>query len=319
MPTIGPSDLDVFPLCLGGNVFGWTADEAASVAVLDAYAAAGGNFVDTANSYSAWVDGHSGGESESIIGAWMADRGNRDGIVVATKVGGQMPGEHGLTPDIVQRACDNSLRRLRTDRIDLYYAHFDDPETPLEETFGAFDALVRAGKVRYVGISNYSAERAREVLAVVEREGYAPVVAIQPQYNLLERDYERELRPIAEEHDLGCVPYYGVARGFLTGKYRPGGPGVDSPRAAGAAEYLSDPRALRVLETLDGIAAAHDVPPAAVALAWVVAQPTVVSTIASARTADQLAELLPMARLQLTEDELQRLDAAGAPAPPARR
>jgi aryl-alcohol dehydrogenase-like predicted oxidoreductase len=312
MPTIPRTDLDVHPLCLGGNVFGWTADAAASAAVLDAYAAAGGNFVDTANSYSAWVDGHTGGESESIIGGWMAERGNRDDIVVATKVGGRMPGEDGLRGDNVKRACENSLRRLRTDHIDLYYAHFDDPETPLEETFGAFDALVRDGKVRHLGISNYSAERVREVLAVVEREGHAPIVALQPQYNLLERDYERELRPIAEEHALGCIPYYGLARGFLTGKYRPGGADVDSPRAAGASRYLSDPRAVRVLEALDAVAGAHRVPVAAVALAWLVAQPTVVSAIASARSTEQLAQLLPMADLQLSEEELQLLDTASA-------
>jgi aryl-alcohol dehydrogenase-like predicted oxidoreductase len=310
MPTIPRTDLDVHPLCLGGNVFGWTADAAASVSVLDAYAQAGGNFVDTANSYSAWVDGHTGGESESIIGGWMAERGNREQIVVATKVGGRMPGEDGLSADIIHRACENSLRRLRTDRIDLYYAHFDDPETPLEETFGAFDALVRDGKVRHLGISNYSPRRVREVLAVVEREGYAPIVALQPQYNLLERDYERELRPIAEEHDLGCIPYYGLASGFLTGKYRPGGAEVDSPRAGSASRYLSDPRAVRALEALDAVASAHGAPVAAVALAWLVAQPTVVSAIASARSTEQLAELLPMADLQLSEDELRLLDRA---------
>jgi aryl-alcohol dehydrogenase-like predicted oxidoreductase len=314
MAQLNRTDLDVHPLCLGGNVFGWTADEAASVSVLDAYAAAGGNFLDTANSYSAWIDGHKGGESESIIGAWMAERGNRDDMVVGTKVGGRMPGEEGLSADTIRRACDNSLRRLRTDRIDLYYAHFDDPDTPLEESFGAFDALVREGKVSHLGISNYTPERVREVLAVVEREGYAPIVAIQPHYNLLERDYERELRPIAEQHDLGCVPYFGLARGFLTGKYRPGGPEVDSPRAGGVAEYLSDERALRVLAVLDEVAAAHGQPVAAVALAWLVAQPTVVSALASARTPGQLAELLPVAELRLSDDEVRRLDAAsGAP------
>jgi aryl-alcohol dehydrogenase-like predicted oxidoreductase len=312
MATLDGTDLQVHPLCLGGNVFGWTADAASSRAVLDAYAEAGGNFVDTANSYSSWVEGHSGGESESIIGAWMAERGNRDQMVIGTKVGGRMPDEHGLTADIVHRACENSLRRLRTDRIDVYYAHFDDPDTPLEETFGAFDALVRDGKVRHVAISNYSPERVREVLAVVERQGYAPIVAVQPEYNLVRRAYERDLRPIAEEHGLACVPYYGLARGFLTGKYRPGGPEVDSPRASGAARHLSAPGATEALEALDAVAAAHDVPVAAVALAWLVARPTVVSAIASARSPEQLADLLPMASLQLGEDELQRLDAAGA-------
>jgi aryl-alcohol dehydrogenase-like predicted oxidoreductase len=314
MPTLTGTQLDVHPLCLGGNVFGWTAGRDASFAVLDAYAAAGGDFIDTANSYSAWVDGNSGGESESIIGEWMAARGNRDELVLATKVGGEMPGEHGLSAGNVRTACENSLRRLRTDRIDVYYAHFDDEHTPLEETFAAFDALAREGKVRHVAISNYTPERVRAVLEVVERDGLTPIAAIQPLYNLVERGYERELRPLVAGHGLACVPYYGLARGFLTGKYRPGAPDVDSPRARGAARYLDDPRGPRVLEALDSISAERGIPVAAAALAWLVAQPTVVSAIASARTPAQLADLMAMAELELSDDELAALDAASAPA-----
>jgi aryl-alcohol dehydrogenase-like predicted oxidoreductase len=311
MRNLGSSDLSVFPLCLGGNVFGWTADEAAAFEVLDAYSAAGGNFVDTADSYAAWVPGNEGGESETMIGDWMAARGNRDQIVVATKVG-QKADRRGLGASTIRAAAEDSLHRLRTDRIDLYYAHIDDPSVPLEETLGAFDALVREGKVRYVGASNYTAPRLAEALEVSRRQGLASYVAVQPQYNLLERDeYEGELQDLCVRERIGCVPYYALAKGFLTGKYRPGGEGVDSPRAQGALAYL-DARGERVLAALDEVARAHDVPVAAVSLAWVAAQPGVVSPIASARTAQQLADLLPMAELELSEDELRRLDEASA-------
>jgi aryl-alcohol dehydrogenase-like predicted oxidoreductase len=306
MTTLGSSALDVFDLCLGGNVFGWTADRDASFAVLDAYAAAGGNFVDTADSYSAWVPGNSGGESEAIIGEWMAARGNRDQIVVATKAGKDQP----LTAANVRAKCDASLRRLQTDRIDLYYVHFDDPGTPLEETLGAFDALVREGKVVAPALSNFTAARLREAVAVCEREGFARPAAFQPHYNLLERDYEHELRDAVQEAGMSCVPYYALASGFLTGKYRPGSGDTGSPRAQGARRYL-DERGTAVLEALDEVAAAHGVSVAAVALAWLRAQPTVAAPIASARTPEQLAELLPMAGLELTPDEIESLSAAG--------
>ncbi|MFD0888052.1 aldo/keto reductase, partial [Streptosporangium algeriense] len=247
------SELNLFPVCLGGNVFGWTADRDASFAVLDAYAEAGGNFVDTADVYSEWVPGHSGGESETVLGEWLESRGNRDRIVVATKVG-SMSGRTGLSAANIRLAVEDSLRRLRTDHIDLYWAHVDDPETPLEETLGAFDALVREGKVREIGASNYGAERLAEALAVSEREGLARYVALQQHYNLLERDYENGLREVVAANGLVSTPYFGLARGFLTGKYRPGVE-VSSARAGGAAPYLSSERALRVLDALDRVSA----------------------------------------------------------------
>jgi aryl-alcohol dehydrogenase-like predicted oxidoreductase len=290
--TLGSSGIDVSRLCLGGNVFGWTADRDTSFAVLDAYAAAGGNFVDTADSYMWRIPGNSGGESETIIGEWLAARGNRDDVVVATKVG-SWPARKGLSAANIAAACDDSLSRLRTDRIDLYYVHRDDPDTSQEETLDAFDALVRAGKVRAVAASNMSADRLRSALEISRRDGLASFVALQPHYNLLERaEYEQTLAPVAEAEELACVPYYGLAKGFLTGKYRPGTE-VDSPRASGAREYLDD-RGLAVLAVLDEIAAGHGVPGAAVALAWLAAQPTVAAPIASARSVEQLADLLPM-------------------------
>ncbi len=311
MVRLGRTDLDVYPLCLGGNVFGWTADEAQSFAVLDAYAAAGGNFIDTADAYSAWVPGNSGGESETIIGRWVASRDNRDRIVIATKVS-KHPERPGLSAANIRQAAEDSLRRLQTDRIDLYYAHADDPETPLEETLGAFDALVREGKVRHVAASNYEAPRLAEALAVSAREGLASYVALQPLYNLVERgEYEGALEAVCAEHDLACVPYFSLAMGFLTGKYRPGGDAVESPRAERASANLND-RGIAVLEALDEIAAAHDTAVAAVALAWLRSRPTVATPIASARTPEQLAELLPMASLELAPAELERLDAASS-------
>ncbi len=304
MRTIPGTDLDVFPLCLGGNVLGWTADERTSHAVLDRYIEQGGNFVDTADMYA-------GGRSETIIGDWLDERRNRDWIVLATKVG-MAPGLEGLRAGTIRAAAEASLERLQTDWIDVYYAHRDDPETPLEETLGAFDDLVRDGLVRYVAASNYSAPRLAEALAVSEREGFAKFVALQPHYNLVERDaYEGELRDFCESREIGCFPYFGLARGFLTGKYRPGGPRVESARSAGALAYLDD-RGVAVLDALAEIAGRHRASIGAVALAWLAAQPTVVAPIASARTPEQLAELLPMADLALSPDELGRLDAASA-------
>ncbi len=300
MTRLGATDLDVFPLCLGGNVFGWTADEQASFSVLDAYAAAGGNFVDTADVYS-------GGASERIIGRWLAARGNRDEMVIATKVGG----DGGLGAQNIQRIAGESLRRLQTDRIDLYYAHFDDPSTPLEETLGAFDALVREGKVRHVAASNYRAPRLAEALAVSERRGLTRYVALQPHYNLVERDaYEGELAELCGREGLACLPYFALAKGFLTGKYRPGAE-VESPRASRASAYLDD-AGLAVLAALDEIAAAHRTTVAAVSLAWLLAQPTVAAPIASARTPAQLADWIPAAELRLSDEELQRLSSARA-------
>jgi aryl-alcohol dehydrogenase-like predicted oxidoreductase len=309
MPRLGQTDLDVFGLCLGGNVFGWTADERGSFAVLDAYVQAGGNFIDTANSYLV-----KGGESETIIGRWMADRGNRDEIVVATKVGSsreKLAGEVGLSPDAIAKAACSSLKRLQTDRIDLLYAHKPDPETPLEQTLRAFDQLVRDGLVRHIGFSNHSAEQLEEAIAITEREDLARIRVLQDHYNLLERDFEEELAPLVARHDLVEAPYYGLAKGFLTGKYRPGGDAVESRRAEGAGAYLEDPRGISVLEALDEIAHDRDVSLAAIALAWLRTRPGVVAPIASARTPEQLAEILPSAELELSGEEADRLTAAG--------
>ncbi|MFF7528824.1 aldo/keto reductase [Streptomyces bobili] len=308
---LGSSGPEVFPLALGGNVFGWTADEAASFAVLDAYTAAGGNFVDTADSYSAWIEGNSGGESETIIGNWLKARGNRDDLVIATKVS-QHPDHQGLAAANIKAAADASLRRLGTDRIDLYYTHFDKPEVPVEEIVGALDELVRAGKVRQIAASNISPERLRASLEFSDREGLARYVALQPHYNLVSRDtYEGELQDLVASSGLVAVPYYGLASGFLTGKYRPGAT-VDSARAQGAAKHLATERGQKVLTVLDEVARAHDAEVATVALAWLAARPTVAVPIASARTVDQLPALLAVADLELTEAEITRLTEASA-------
>ncbi|HXR70234.1 aldo/keto reductase [Actinocrinis sp.] len=308
MAKLGNTDLDVFGLCLGGNVFGWSADEDESFAILDAYAAAGGNFIDTADVYSLWVPGNCGGDSERIIGRWLKARGNRDAMVIATKVA-KLPSRPGLSAANIRAAAEESLQRLGTDYIDLYYAHQDDPGTPIEETLGAFDALVREGKVRYIAASNFTAPRLTESLAVSDREGLARYCALQNHYNLLERaEYERDLAPVLEREGVPGVPFYGLARGFLAGKYRPGVE-VDSVRAGGVAPYRNE-RGYRVLGVLDHVAAAHNTTVAAVALAWLAAQPTVAAPIASARTPQQLLELVPFTDLKLSSDELSALNAA---------
>jgi aryl-alcohol dehydrogenase (NADP+) len=306
MPRLGRTDLEIFPLCLGGNVFGWTADEEESFAVLDSYAGAGGNFIDTADSYSAWVPGHVGGESETIIGRWMASRGVRDRMIIATKAG-RAPGRLGLAPKNIRACAEASLTRLGVDCIDLYYAHADDPATPIDDALRAFDALVREGKVRYVAASNFTAPRLAEALSVSAREGLTRYVALQPHYNLMVRDeYEGTLADVCAREDLACVPYFALAKGFLTGKYRPG-TNVDSPRAEGAREYLHQ-RGRRVLTALDEIAAAHKTTVAATALAWLRDRPNVAAPIASARTVTQLADLLPMATLKLAPEEVRQLE-----------
>ncbi|HTF49339.1 MAG TPA: aldo/keto reductase [Pseudonocardia sp.] len=304
------TELSVHPLCLGGNVFGASADQDQSFEVMDAYQAAGGNFIDTADSYLWRLPGNSGGESETIIGNWLTARGNRADIVVATKVG-SWPVHPGLSAENIAVAAEESLRRLRTDYIDLYYAHRDDPDTPLEETLSAFDALVRAGKVRYIAASNYSAPRLAEALRISAQNGFASYVAVQPHYNLMERDYEHELAPLLAERGLPCLPYFSLAMGFLTGKYK-ADTTIDSWRAEGARQYLTD-RGRRVLAELAAVAEQHQVGQAAVALAWLLAQPTVATPLASARNIEQLAGLLPMAELKLSDDELHRLTAASEP------
>ncbi|MCX5102173.1 aldo/keto reductase [Streptomyces sp. NBC_00439] len=308
---LGPSDLQVFPLALGGNVFGWTADEAQSFAVLDAYAAGGGNFVDTADGYSAWVPGNEGGESETVIGKWLAARGNRSDIVVATKVSTH-PQYKGLAPANIKAAAEESLRRLGTDHIDLYYTHFDDETVPVEDIITALDQLVKEGKVREIAASNIGPERLQASLDFSEREGLARYVALQPHYNLVSRDtYEGELQDTAARAGLGVVPYFALASGFLTGKYRPGS-SVESARAEGARQHLESERGQKVLAALDKVAKERDAEIATVALAWLASRPTVVAPIASARKVEQLPALLAVADLTLTEQELAELTEASA-------
>ncbi|MFJ8754380.1 aldo/keto reductase [Streptomyces sp. NPDC102441] len=309
--SLGSSSLQVFPLSLGGNVFGWTADEDRTFAVLDAYVAAGGNFIDTADSYSAWVPGNEGGESETLIGKWLAARSRRDDVVIATKVGAH-PSYKGLSPTNVKAAAEASLRRLGADHIDLYYTHFDDESVPVEEIITALDQLVKAGTVREIAASNISPERLQASLDFSEREGLARYVALQPHYNLVSRDtYEGALQDTAAAAGLAAVPYFALASGFLTGKYRPGTP-VDSARAEGAGKHLETERGRKVLTALDRIAQEHDAEIATVALAWLAAQPTVTAPIASARTVEQLPALVAVAALTLTGPELAELTEASA-------
>lgn len=311
MARIGTTDLDVLPLNLGGNVFGWTADEQASFAVLDAFVEGGGSFVDTADVYSEWGDGHEGGESEATIGRWMAARGNRSDVVVATKVG-KLSTRRGTSRAVVRAAIDDSLKRLGTDYVDLYYAHEDDQDTPLEETVAALGEVVADGKARYVAASNFTPERLAEALRIADDLGVARFVALQPHYNLVHRGaYEGPLQELAVREGLGVLPYSSLASGFLTGKYRDGAPAVDSPRAGSAGRYLDD-RGRRVLAALDAVAAAHGTSVTAVSLAWLRVQPGVVAPIASARSVDQLPDLLAGARLELADDEITALSDVSA-------
>jgi len=305
--------LAVSPLALGGNVFGWTADEPASFAVLDAYLAAGGNFIDTADVYSAWADGNSGGESEAVIGNWLAGRGSsvREQVVVATKVGAH-PEHRGLAAETIKAGAEDSLRRLRTDRIDLYYTHFDDESVEVSEIITALDDLVREGKVREIAASNITPSRLQASLDFSSREGLARYTALQPHYNLMSRDtYEGDLERLAAREGLGVMPYFALASGFLTGKYQPGRQ-PEGERASRVAGYLASERGRRVLHALDEVARAHDASPATIALAWLAAQPTVTAPIASARKVDQLPALLAVGDTVLKEGELAKLTEASA-------
>jgi aryl-alcohol dehydrogenase (NADP+) len=311
MVSIGASELDVFPLCLGGNVFGWTADRDESFAILDAHAAGGGDFIDTADVYMAGVPGNSGGESETIIGEWFASRGSRDGTVIATKVA-KHPEFRGLSAANIRAAAEASLGRLQTDRIDLYYAHEDDEATPLEEIAGAFDELVRAGWVRYIGLSNWSPARIRQYLDLADANGLARPVALQPHYNLVHRnEVEDTLAPLALRENLSIAPYFALASGFLTGKYRSAdaaGGGGGSARAGSASKYAT-PQGLAIVDALEQIGTAHGAAIATVALAWLAAKPFVAAPIASASRVGQVADLLAVGRLTLSADEVARLDA----------
>lgn len=299
------TSLDFGPLVLGGNTFGWTSSPEESHAVLDAFVDAGGRSIDTADSYSVWVPGNTGGDSERIIGDWLASRGRRDDVSIATKVF-SLPDRPGLSPDNVRAAVDESLARLQTDRIDLYYAHRDDTDVPQAEYVGVFDELVQAGKIVEAGASNFEASRLRSAVAAADEAGQARFTVAQDHFNLVEREYADALAPTVAELGLVELPYYSLASGFLTGKYRPG-TDVDSTRAEGAAAYLEDDRNVALLSVLDDIAGTHGVSVTAVSLAWLRQQPTVAAPIASARTIDQLTSLVESFDLVLTDEELKQL------------
>jgi len=308
--------LQVAALCLGGNVFGWTADEPTSQAVLDAYVEGGGNFIDTADSYSRWVSSHTGGESEIILGRWMQTRGNRGQIVIATKVQSPMgpgPTDQGLSRHHIMAGVDASLRRLQTDYIDLYQAHNDDPDTPLDETLRAFDDLIHQGKVRYIGASNYSAWRLTRALWESDKHNVARYESVQPFYNLVSRaGYERELEALCLEQGLGVIPYSSLASGFLSGKYRPGAPLPSSPRAGRVQQRYMNERGFAVLQAVDEVARARNATAAQVALAWLIARPGMTAPIASATSVEQVRELLGATELTLDADAIVALDSAAA-------
>jgi aryl-alcohol dehydrogenase-like predicted oxidoreductase len=305
MIKIAGTTLDVYPLCLGGNVFGWSADESQSHAVLDAFSALGGNFIDTADVYSEWAEGNIGGESETIIGNWMKSRGNRHQFVIATKVS-QLSTRAGLRPENIIAACNDSLRRLQTDHIDLYYSHYDDKEVPIAETLGAYQTLISEGKIRYIGASKYSGARLQEALDIAERENLPKYICLQDQYNLVERNiFESEQEPVLKANAISAIPFFGLARGFLTGKYRPGIK-VDSIRATGVANYQNE-KGYAIVDALTRISQAHNSSISAVALAWIRANKQVSTPIASARTVEQLHEIMQV--VNLTSDEVAELSA----------
>jgi aryl-alcohol dehydrogenase-like predicted oxidoreductase len=310
MITIPESDLVVHELCLGSNIFGGNATETESHLVMDAYRSHGGNFLDTADMYNQWVEGHVGGESETVIGNWMKSRGNRSEMVIATKVS-KMDRRPGLSAKNIFTACEESLDRLQTDYIDLYYSHEDDPTVSLEETLGAYAQLIAEGKVRYIAASNFTAARLRESIAFSENNNIPAYIAVQDLYNLVDRKtYETDLAPTVESLGISNIPFYGIARGFLSGKYRPGVTEVDSKRAAGAREYATE-KGYAILTAMDEISAAHNgAPLSAIALAWLRSQPSVSAPIASARTVPQLEEIVQI--IELSSDELKLLDKVSA-------
>jgi aryl-alcohol dehydrogenase-like predicted oxidoreductase len=310
---LGRSGLKVSPVCLGGNVFGWTADEKASFAVLDDFTGSGGNFIDTADVYSTWVDGHKGGESETVLGKWLKGRGNRDKVIVATKVGSDMGnGRKGLKAGYIAQAVDESLKRLQTDYIDLYQSHRDDPETPQEETLEAYARLMKAGKVRAIGASNFTAERLAAALAISAANGLPRYESLQPEYNLYERaGYEKELEPLCRKEEIGVIGYFGLASGFLTGKYRSEADLAKSQRGSDIGQYLNA-RGFRILAALDQVAAETKATPAQVAVAWLISRPGVTAPIVSATKVEQSRDLLKAMRLKLSVAEIEALNAASA-------
>ncbi|APV48642.1 alcohol dehydrogenase [Betaproteobacteria bacterium GR16-43] len=310
--SLGKSGISVAPLAFGGNVFGWTADQATSFRMLDRFVDLGFNLVDTANTYSTWVAGHQGGESETVLGNWLSQSGKRDKVVVATKVGMKMgDGSQGLKAAYIAKSVEDSLRRLRTDRIDLYQAHIDDAETPLEETLGAFAKLIQAGKVRAIGASNYKGARLREALETSKRLGLPRYETLQPSYNLYDReDFENDLLPVVKEYNLGVIPYFALARGFLTGKYRKAEDIVGRPREAGLKKFFEGDRGTRVLAALDQVAKRKNMLPAEIAVAWVMSAPGITAPIASATSLSQLDEVLSGVHRQLDDEDRAILDRA---------
>jgi aryl-alcohol dehydrogenase-like predicted oxidoreductase len=310
---LGKSGIEVAPLAFGGNVFGWTVDEAMSFKLLDAFVAAGFNLIDTADVYSRWAPGNKGGESETIIGKWLKQSGKREKVVIATKVGMEMaPDKKGLKKQYIFESVENSLRRLQTDYIDLYQSHKDDPETPLEETLEAFAELIKQGKVRAIGASNYSAERLSEALEVSHRHGYPRYESLQPLYNLYDREeYETKLEPIVQKNSLGVIPYYALASGFLTGKYRAEADLSKSARGQGIKKYLNE-RGFRILRALDEVSERYNSTPARVAIAWLLARPSITAPIASATNLEQLNELIEATKLNLDSDAIEVLNRASA-------
>ncbi|MGD9046245.1 MAG: aldo/keto reductase [Desulfobacterales bacterium] len=313
MRKLGNSGLEVAPLAFGGNVFGWTTDEPTSFALLDAFVDAGFNLVDTADIYSTWVEGHQGGESETILGKWLKQSGKREKIVLASKVGKEMgPDLQGLSKTYIMQAVEASLQRLQTDYIDLYQSHEDDPDTPLEETLEAYDQLIKQGKIRAIGASNYSAERLAQSLEVSEQTGYPRYESLQPLFNLYSReDYEKELEPLCLEKGIGVINYFPLASGFLTGKYRSAADLSDRARGSFVEKYLNE-RGFRILEALDEVAQEHNMTPAQIAIAWLTSHPSITAPIASATNLEQLNELLEAATIELNPAAIDRLNQASA-------
>ncbi len=310
---LGISGLEVAPLALGGNVFGWTADEPTTFKILDAFVAAGCNLIDTADIYSRWVPGNKGGESETILGKWLRRSGNRRKVLIATKVGMEMgPDRKGLSKSYILSAAEDSLRRLQTDYIDLYQSHTDDSETPLEETLEAYAQLIRQGKVRAIGASNYTADRLTQALEVGTRPGYPSYQCLQPLYNLYDRaDYETELEPLCLEKGVGVIPYFSLASGFLTGKYRSEKDLENRPRGEMVKKYLNE-RGFHILDALDQVASQYHSAPAIVSLAWLIARPSITAPIASATSLDQLTDLIEATNLALDPSSIELLNLASA-------
>jgi aryl-alcohol dehydrogenase-like predicted oxidoreductase len=309
---IGSSGIKIRPFAFGGNVFGWTIDEQQSFKILDGFVDAGFDFIDTADVYSRWVPGHKGGESETIIGNWLKSSGKRDKVIIATKVGNPMEGEKGLSRKHITKAVENSLKRLQIDYIDLYQSHTDDKDTPLLETLETFTELIKQGKIRAIGASNYESSRLKEARQVSKDNGLAAYECLQPEYNLYQREqYEKDLEPVCRENNIGVISYYSLASGFLTGKYRSENDLSQSSRGQGVKDYLN-PRGYRILEALDKVAAEYNVTPATIALAWIIARPGITAPIASATSIKQLNELTVATSLNLSKDSIDLLNKASA-------